>query len=293
MQTLREIRELLDHAGLQPSKRLGQCFLIDKNLMAKLLDLAELTGERTVLEVGPGTGSLTEDLLARSARVVAVEIDRGLCKLLRSRLGGRANFTLIEGDALAGKHAISPAVEAAVGEAADMVANLPYNIATPLLMECLRSAWRQTHGHGGVRFGRLTVTVQREVAQRISAAPGGGAYGPASVLVSLLGKVKLGPAVPGTAFWPCPQVVSRILRIDFDDQAAEKLADADTLARLLAMTFGQRRKQLASIARGRSAAFDAGAFAAALAEAGIDPICRAEQIAPAKYLALANMLARP
>ena len=100
MQTLTEIRRMLNAAGLSPRKAFGQCFLVDHNMLGKLIELAELPPGQTVLEVGPGTGTLTEELLAGGANVVAAEIDRGLCRLLRERLGECGGFTLIEGDVL-------------------------------------------------------------------------------------------------------------------------------------------------------------------------------------------------
>lgn len=293
MQTLTEIRRLLEQAGLSPRKAFGQCFLIDGNLLGKVLELAEVTAEQTVLEVGPGTGSLTEELLARAGRVVAVEIDRGLTELLRHRLGGRDKLTLVGGDVLAGKHEISPDVLAACGapqgeaSTACLVSNLPYNIATPLLAECLLLSWRALRGPGGAcRFDRLTFTVQKELAERLVAGPGSSAYGPVSVLVALLGRWRLGPIVPASAFWPAPKVASRIVRIDFDAARAALLADAATLSATLSAAFGQRRKQVGTIFRRAWPA-----AAEALPAAGVDPTWRAEQIAPEQYLALANALA--
>lgn len=294
MQTLREIRRLLDEAGLRPRRQLGQSFLIDGNLLGKLLELAELSGGETVLEVGAGSGSLTEELLDRAAQVVAVEIDRGLCELLRRRLGGRENLRLICGDVLAGKAALCPGVLGALRPGSHLVANLPYRIAAPLLADCLMESWRSQRGRSGARcsFERLTFTVQKELAERLSASCGGEAYGPVSVLTALLGRIRLGPAVPASAFWPRPKVVSRIVRVDFDPAGAGALADADVLRAALSLAFGQRRKQVRSILRRKAAPFAPEALAWALAAAGIDPARRAEQIHPGQYLAFANALAR-
>jgi len=293
MQTLREIRRLLTEAGLKPRKRLGQSFLIDGNLLSMVADLADLTGDEVVLEPGPGTGTLTEELLGRTRSVVAVEIDLGLCELLRKRLGGHENFTLICGDVLAGKHAISPAVLEALGPGTHLVSNLPYAIATPLIAECLLVSWRATRGEGasGCGFERLTFTVQREVADRLSASPGSASYGPVSVLVALLGVVRPGRAVPASAFWPRPKVASRIVRIDFAAARAGELADAETLQWLLSLLFGQRRKQVGSLIRRPAGGFSADALRAALSAAAVDPTVRAEQVPPQKYLAAANALA--
>ncbi len=293
MQTLTEIRKMLSTAGLAPRRQFGQNFLIDQNLMARLLDMADLGGAQTVLEVGPGTGSLTEELLERAARVVGVEIDRGLAELLRERLGDRQNFELIEGDVLSGKHALNPAVTQALGRAAHMVANLPYNLATPLIAECLVDSWRasQAHRQGSCLFERLTFTVQRELADRLAASPGRGDYGPVSVLVALLGRTKRGPAVPASAFWPRPKVASRIMRIDFDAEAAGKVRRIDVLMGVVALAFMHRRKQMGSILRSAGKPYTAAQLREALGAAGIDRKMRAEQVSPRQFLAMANVLA--
>jgi len=296
MQTLSQIRQILKDHGLASHKRLGQNFLVDRNLMAKLLDLAALTGTETVLEVGPGTGSLTEELLDRAERVVAVEIDRGFHDLLTDRLGDRENLTLLHADVLAGKHEIAPQVRAELGPRAHLVANLPYGIATPLLVECLLLSWASRAGQQPdqpVRLDRLTFTVQSEVADRLAAAPGSGAYGAVSVIASLLANITPGAAVPNSAFWPRPKVASRILRIDFDPDAAGRLQSADQLTTVLATAFGHRRKQILSAARQRGHKVHPDSFAAALREARIDPTVRAEDIPPLQYLRLANALSAP
>ncbi|MCL2700746.1 MAG: 16S rRNA (adenine(1518)-N(6)/adenine(1519)-N(6))-dimethyltransferase [Phycisphaerae bacterium] len=330
MQSLNEIKRLLDDFGLAPQKRFGQNFLFDQNLLAKVLELAELSPVETVLEVGPGTGSMTEELLVLAGRVVAVEIDKGLHRLLESRLGGRANLTLLHEDVLAGKHEISPAVLAALGDRAVLVSNLPYNIATPLVAQCLVTSWRSSTGilpvrrmgvspmsaqpveetstskpdhhgqdargtHGrdarATLFSRLIFTVQAEVADRFLAEPGTPQYGPISILVSLLGRTHLGPTVPNTSFWPRPQVVSRIVRVDFDADRAAGVLDVPALKALLSISFNQRRKQLASVARRKHSAFEPDELLAALDAAHIDHTLRAEDVGPAQFLQVANRLA--
>jgi len=291
MQTLREIRALLDQAGIQPRRRFGQNFLIDKNLMGKLLDLADLRDDQTILEVGAGTGSLTQELLSRAGRVVAVEVDRGLAAVLERRFAGESRLTLICADAMAGKHRIATAVLEALGARAQLVSNLPYNIATPLVVECLLSSWRAVHGRAGTLFERLTFTVQREVADKLIGARGGRDYGPASVLVGLLGRCRAASLVPPEAFWPRPNVMSRMVRIDFDPAAAQKVRSIETLAQVLRLAFGQRRKQIHSVVRRRACGIGAEAFRAALSQAGIDGARRAQQVSPGQFLTLANVLA--
>lgn len=329
MQTLTEIRQLLDSAGLKPRRQFGQNFLIDLNHMRQLLELADVQGDRTVLEVGPGTGSLTEELLDRARRVVACEIDRGLAGLLRRHFADHENFTLIEADALASKTRINPDLLKALGGEADLVANLPYQIATPLVADCLHSAWRAaappgvddqtdtrsaTGGTPGkhplgpagwetpaawivppdqapaTRFDRLTFTVQREVAGRLVASPGTRDYGPVTVLVKLLSTATEGPVLSPKAFFPAPNIYSQMLRLDFDPAAAGQLRSADTLQAVLAVTFRHRRKQIASAVKARDFPFDREAFESALAEAGARATDRAETLSPEQFRTIANRL---
>ena len=290
MQTLNELRELFDAEGIRPRKRFGQNFLIDRNLMDKLLELAELTGNESVLEIGPATGSLTEELLARAARVIACEIDRGLADILARRLGDHPKLTILRTDALAGKHALAAEVLAAATPTAHLVSNLPYKVAVPIIAECLASSWRAVHGDAGApRFERLTFTVQKEVADRLTAGAGSGDYGPVSVLVALLGKATSGPVLPASAFWPKPKVASRIVRIDFDAEAASRIDDLAVLRGIVQLSFGQRRKKLGTILRRQASG---PALLAAAGEADLDLDARAERIEPRQFAAMAAALGR-
>ena len=293
MQTLSEIREMLSAAGLRPRRRLGQNFLIDAKLMGKLLELADVRETDTVLEVGGATGSLTEELITRAAGVVAVEADRALAEILRSRLGKAENLVILNRDVLAGKHKIAPEVLDALAGAGNvqLVANLPYNIAVPLIMNCLFLSWKTVcKAPAPICFTRLTFTVQRELAERLIAGPGSKAYGPVSVLVALLTRATAGRPIPPEAFWPRPKIHSRMLRLDFDAAAAGRLVDANMLSAVLSVTFGHRRKKITSAAKQAGLPFSSQDFLSALAEAGIDPSARPEQVSPQSFLALANAL---
>jgi 16S rRNA (adenine1518-N6/adenine1519-N6)-dimethyltransferase len=177
-----------------------------------------------------------------------------------------------------------------------LVSNLPYSVAVPVIVNCLLSSWRTVAGGepagGAVRFDRLTFTVQRELAQRLTARPGGGHYGPASVIVSLLSRATLGREIPPTAFWPRPKVRSQMVRLDFDAAGAARLADAGALSTVLSATFGLRRKKLSAAARCRGFPYEREAFLSALAEAGVDARQRPEQVGPQGFLAVANVLHR-
>jgi 16S rRNA (adenine1518-N6/adenine1519-N6)-dimethyltransferase len=238
-QTKAQIRELLTAAGLHPNRRYGQHFLIDGNLMRRLVESAHVESADVVLEVGAGTGSLTEMLLDRAGHVVAVEIDKGLARLLGDRLHDHSNLTLLHTDVLASKHRVAPVVletltarAAARGGCFRLVANLPYSIATPLVVDLLLCE---------LTMSSACFTVQREVAQRFVAGPGGADYGPVSVVVQSAGQVRRLANVPPEAFWPRPQVESVMLEVRPAQQPREELR---WLGHVVHTGFAHRRKTL-------------------------------------------------
>lgn len=241
-QTKTEIRAMLEAAGLRPLRQHGQHFLIDGNLLRKLVDAAGVTRRDVVLEVGPGTGTLTDYLVEQAGHVVAVEIDRGLHEICRNRFTAAGNMTLIHGDVLANKSTIDPGVlDALTRRQAELhgrimlVANLPYQVATPLLV--------------GLLMGELTVspmcfTVQAEVADRLTASPGNKDYGPVSVYVQAMALTERIARVPPSAFWPEPQVDSAMLRIDLREGAALSPLVREQLTTIVHRCFNHRRKML-------------------------------------------------
>jgi 16S rRNA (adenine1518-N6/adenine1519-N6)-dimethyltransferase len=265
MQTLSQIKELLAARGLAPRKSLGQNFLVDHNLIQKLVDAAGVRQGDLVLEVGPGTGTLTEELLARSCSVIAVELDRGLAQLLRERFG-QQSFLLIEGDALAGKRAINEEARAALaGRPFTLVANLPYGAATPLMLALLVN-------HPECRG--LFVTIQREVADRLLASPGTRDYGTISVVAQAMAEVSRVAVLPPECFWPRPDVTSSMATVV---RRAQPFTDnPGRLADFCQRVFTQRRKQLGAVL-GRDRAWPA----------GIRPDQRAEALSVEQFVALA------
>jgi 16S rRNA (adenine1518-N6/adenine1519-N6)-dimethyltransferase len=255
VQTLSQIKAILDEHGLRPRHALGQNFLIDHNLIRRLVDAAAITPGETVLEVGPGTGTMTEELLDRGARVVAAEMDRGLCGVLRQRLAGR-DFTLVEGDCLAGKHALAPAVLEAVGDGPFvLVSNLPYAAGTPVMLTLLADI---------PRCRGLFVTVQREVADRLLARPSTRDFGTISVLAQAVAEVRLVATLPPACFWPRPEVTSAMVAMERRPTplSPRPRALADFLQRL----FEKRRKQLGAVL-GRDRPFPPGVAPTHRAEA--------------------------
>lgn len=260
-----EIRELLARHDLRPRKHLGQHFLADPNVVERIVRLAGVgTGDR-VLEVGAGTGTLTIGLAATGARVVALEVDRELRSLLTEALDGIDNVDLRFEDVLEAD--LNSLLD---GDDWTMVANLPYNVATPVIVETLRNV---------PQVKRLVVMVQKEVADRLVAAPGSSAYGVPTVSVALRAAAERAFTVGPQVFVPTPEVESAVVVIE--RTRVDPLADrAEALA---AAAFNQRRKMLR-----RSLAKVLSDPVSTLRRAGIDPEARAENLAPEDYLRLAS-----
>jgi len=249
------VQDLLRRHGLTPDKGFGQNFLVDASALRAIVDAAEIGPGDTVFEAGPGLGVLTRVLAQRARRVVSVELDRRLKPALTETLAGLHNVELLEGDAVRFDFAALP-------EGALLVANLPYNAATAVLTRALESA----------RFQRLVFLVQREVADRLTAAPGTHAYGSLSLLVRHFGSARQIRRVPPGAFLPPPKVTSSVVRIDV---RAGARADPELFA-FIRTCFAHRRKTLvknltmAGRARHR--------VEAALQRLGLDDRVRAEAL---------------
>lgn len=289
-QTVIEIQALLARHGTEPNRRLGQNFLIDGNLMRRLVDEAELDPARdVVLEVGTGTGSLTVMLSDRAARVVTVETDKKLIPVIEEVLAGRGNVRSVIADALAGKHVIAPealsALAAAVAEVGPrarfkLAANLPYSIATPLVMNLMLSESRPS---------LLVFTAQKEVADRMAARAGTGEYGPVSLICQGLATVETLHDLSPNVFWPKPQVFSTLVRIRPEPARIAAVGDLTLFHRVALGLFAHRRKTcLKSLEMTIDLAEFRGRWAAMLAEVGIDPRVRGDTLPLAQVLALAK-----
>lgn len=264
------LRDVIARHGLSASKALGQNFLLDEQLLDRIARVpGPLDGAR-VYEVGPGPGGLTRALLRAGAEVVAVERDRRcLAPLAELEAAFPGRLRIVEEDALA-------IDEAAIVGSAHVVANLPYNVGTALLVRWLGGeAWPPW-------WRSLTLMFQQEVAERIVAKPGSAAYGRLSILAQWRSAAKLALKVHRSAFVPPPKVMSAVVHIVPAVQPAG--VSAATLERLTAASFGQRRKMLR-----RSLATLPGALEA-LAELGIDPERRPETLAVSDFVALARLL---
>jgi 16S rRNA (adenine1518-N6/adenine1519-N6)-dimethyltransferase len=265
------LREVIARHGIVPRKRLGQNFLLDLNLTGRIARAAGRLDQATVIEIGPGPGGLTRALLASGARrVVAIERDRRcLAALGELAAAYPGRLDVVAGDALE----LDPATFSE--KPRKIVANLPYNIATPLLL-----GWLERIGE----YESLTLMLQREVAERLIAAPRSKSYGRLSVLVQWLAEARILFDVPARAFVPPPKVTSSVVAIL---PRAEPLAPArrPMLERVTAAAFGQRRKMLRTSLKPLVLAVDP-----LLAGAGVAPTARAEELTVAEFCALARAL---
>ena len=271
------LREVIAQLGLSARKALGQNFLFDLNLTRRIARESGLLDGVTVVEIGPGPGGLTRALLAEGARrVVAMERDERCLPALEAIAGAYpGRLSIVNADALA----VDERDLIARGERAVVVANLPYNVATPLLVKWL------TSGNWPPWYERLTLMFQREVAERIVAAPRTPAYGRLSIISQWRTAPKILFDVHRSAFTPSPNVTSTIVRFDILKQP-RGAADVTMLERVTAAGFGQRRKML------RSSLKSLGPFSDELiAEAGLEPTARAEEISVEGFAALARALA--
>lgn len=301
MQTLTRIKQLLESRGLRPKRSLGQNFLADHNLIRKLADAAELAPGQLVVEVGPGTGTLTEELLDRGCEVVVCELDDALADLLRETLpprlppGEAHRFRLIHGDCLADKRTVAPAlIDAVAGRPFKLVANLPYGAATPLIAALLTD-----HPDCGL----MAVTIQKELGDRLIASPGTRDYGPLAVLAALAARVSRIALAPPGCFWPQPEVTSVLMLLTRrpDAPGSDELRRVSACAQQL---MANRRKQLGSALAaaaagsgakraGATPAFDWATLHALPGCETIRPTDRAETLTPEQFRTLARLLGAP
>jgi len=265
------LRESLAEHGLLAKKSFGQHFLLDLNVTRKIARLAGPLEGETVIEVGPGPGGLTRALLEAGAKVIAVEKDARFIPLLKElAAAAEGRLSIVEADALEVDEA------GLVDGPAHVVSNLPYNVGTPLLLKWLTGPWRPAS---------MTLMFQKEVADRIAAAPGSDAYGRLSVITQAVCEAQVVMDLPARAFTPPPKVASAVVRLD-PKPDRPSAADLAALEKITAAAFGQRRKMLRSSLRNLGGEV-------LCEKAGIDPNARAEVISITGFLRLAAALKFP
>jgi 16S rRNA (adenine1518-N6/adenine1519-N6)-dimethyltransferase len=287
---LETLRAAFDERGIRPRPRLGQNFLLDRNQVRFIARQGEVVPGDLVLEVGPGTGFLTRELLEAGARVLAVELDTRLADYLEEEMADAPGFELIRTDILAGKNAIAPAVLERLGAILESmgpearlkcVSNLPYSAGTPFVANLFSSP---------LPWKRATVLLQLEVAERLLASPGQAAYGSLSIGASLGARGQLARRVPPQVFWPRPRVASAVVTLDFLPLAERETVPWRAIRRIASAVFGSRRKTLPNALKGVVPKEEGGADAL-LEGTGIDPARRGETLTPQEFHLLGERLA--
>lgn len=273
------IKKIMEENGIRFRKEYGQNFLIDPTVPERIADECADTAERLILEIGPGIGCLTQELCLRYKKVLAVEIDKGLIPVLGETLREYGNVTVLNDDVM---EVDLPALVAreAEGLPVSVAANLPYYITTPILMRLLES---------GVPFDSITVMVQKEVADRLTALPGSADYGAITAVLGYYGAARRLFTVSAGSFMPAPKVDSAVIRLDLYKEKPICPADESLFFRVIKGAFEQRRKTLLN-ALSAKLGMSKDVLLAAFAEAELASDIRGERLSTAAFAALADAI---
>ncbi|TVX95828.1 16S rRNA (adenine(1518)-N(6)/adenine(1519)-N(6))-dimethyltransferase RsmA [Cohnella terricola] len=276
-------RNIIRKHGFTFKKSLGQNFLIDGNVLDRIIGAAELDHSRGALEVGPGIGSLTERLAQSAGKVAAVEIDQRLIPILQDVMSPYPNVSVVHSDIL--KTDLQQLWKEQFSDLAgvSVVANLPYYVTTPIIMKLLEER---------LPIENIVVMVQREVAERMSAKPGGKDYGSLSIAVQYYCEPELVCIVPGKSFIPAPNVDSAVIKLKRRAEPAVSVADEAKFFQVVQASFAQRRKTLANNLSALSGKERKGELAELLRECGIQPERRAETLTLQEFALVCEMLTR-
>ncbi len=269
---------ILKQYEFSTKKKFGQNFLIDEGVLRGIVESAGVTKEDHVLEIGPGIGSMTHYLCEEAAHVTAVEIDDKLIPILTDLMQGYDNFTLIHDDIL--KVDLEALAKEAGGKAFKVVANLPYYITTPIVMELLEKK---------LPIESITIMVQKEVAERMQAGPGTKAYGALSLAVQYYADAEIEMEVSPSSFLPPPQVSSTVIKLTPYEKPPVEVEDEKLMFRLIRDSFNQRRKTLVNaLSNGGGAGISKDAIRESILEIGEKENIRGEALSLAKFAELAN-----
>ncbi|ASS67670.1 MULTISPECIES: 16S rRNA (adenine(1518)-N(6)/adenine(1519)-N(6))-dimethyltransferase RsmA [unclassified Paenibacillus] len=279
--TPRRTKEIIERHGFSFKKSLGQNFLIDPNILNKIVAAAGLDATKGALEIGPGIGALTQQLAREAGKVAAVEIDRRLIPILQEVLEADENVRIVHGDVL--EIDLQALFKEQFGEVSgvSVVANLPYYVTTPILMKLLEER---------LPLENIVVMIQKEVAERMAAKPGTKAYGSLSVAVQYYAVPELVCIVPHTVFIPQPNVDSAVIKLAMRDKPAVDVADEDFFFRTVQACFAQRRKTIHNNLSSWLGKDKREELTRILESTGIDPVRRGETLSLQEYASLTAAL---
>ena len=268
-------QELVKKYNFKFTKSLGQNFLVDDSVLNDIIDGAEVNNEDFIIEIGPGVGTLTAQLLMKAKKVTAIELDSDLIPILERELGDHENFNLIHKDAL------KVDFNELIGDEKNvkLVANLPYYVTTPIILKLLKD---------GYNFKSLTIMIQKEVAERINAAPNCKAYGALSVLVQYYCDTSIVRTVAPTSFIPRPKVESIVIKLDRLDKPRAETKDVKFMFEVVRAGFNMRRKTLWNAAK--TLKVNKEKLEEAFEKSGIDPKRRAETLSVQEFATLADCI---
>ncbi len=271
-------RELLEY-GLFPKKRLGQHFLVDRNILNKVIWTARVEKEDAVLEVGPGLGEMTIALACQAKRVIAIEIDSKLVAILNEKMKNYPNVEVVKSDIL--KVDFNQFLKKE-GQPVKVVANLPYQVSTQLLFRFIES--KET-------FSTFTLMLQKEVAERMVAPPGGKEYGPLSIFIQMFLDVSIRFFIKPSAFFPPPKVESAVVQMVWKEKPMIETNDEEWFKRVVKACFGYRRKTLVNALKHSELTLPE-SIELKMEAIGIDPRRRPETLTIQEYASLAEVLRR-
>ncbi len=289
MQTKSQIRELLDKSGIKPNKRFGQNFLIDLNLMRLLADSADIQKSDVILEAGCGTGSFTAILAERAGKIIAVEIDHNLYPIAKEQLSVFNNIELLNMDILESKNTINEQVSNLLTTAQNnlggnilLVANLPYNVATPVMMNLIT---------GKIKANAMYVTIQKEVADRMKAEPGSSDYGALSIIMQALGDVEIIRILKPGVFWPKPQVDSAFVKYVRSKEKCDRIMDLEVFTKVVHVFLNHRRKTIHACSKlDEAKSIGSNKWEDVFSACSIDSKLRPDQITVEQYINIANKI---
>jgi len=271
------IKQELKEYGLIPRKGLGQHFLVDRNILNKVIRTAQVEKDDVVLEVGPGLGEMTLALASQVKRVIAIEIDSKLVVILENKMRDNPNVEVVKGDIL--KVDFNQFLKKE-GHPIKVVANLPYQITTPLLFHFIESK---------EAFSTFTLMLQKEVAERMVAPPGGKDYGPLSIFIQLFLNISIRFFIKPSAFFPPPKVESAVVHMVWKERPMIETNDEEWFKRVVKACFGYRRKTLANALKHSELTLPE-SIELKMEEIGIDPRRRPETLTIPEFVSLAKVL---